>query len=358
MQNNRQTYIIAEAGVNHNGDRDMAYALIDAAVSAGANAVKFQTFNAAGLATKNVPKAAYQRHTTGIQDNQATMLRKLELPLEWHSDLQQYAANSGITFLSTAFEHDSLEFLQKLDLPLYKIPSGEITNGPLLWAFAQTARPLILSTGMATLGEIEQALAVIAHGLAHNSPPENSQAIWQCWADEKTRAVLQQRVTLLHCTSQYPAPLTEVNLNAMNTLTTAFNLRVGYSDHTQGLLVSIAAVAKGASVIEKHFTLDRSLPGPDHAASLEPEELAQLVKDIRTLETALGEGCKAPQESEWDTRLAARQSLIAAVPIKKGQPFTSDNMRTSRVGEGLSPMHYWDRCDQLAERDYDKDEPL
>jgi N-acetylneuraminate synthase len=357
-RNKKQTYIIAEAGVNHNGDRDTAFALIDTAAQAGADAVKFQTFKADNLAGFSAPKAAYQKQTSDAKENQAEMLSKLELPRDWHFELQRYAEDAGITFLSTAFDRDSLAFLQELNLPVLKIPSGEVTNGPLLWAFAQTDKPLVLSTGMASLGEVEQALAVIAYGMAHRCAPNDFDTIMRFWAQHDAHELLRQRVTLLHCTSQYPAPPEEVNLNALDTLKNAFSLNIGYSDHTEGLVVATAAVAKGAKIIEKHFTLDRNLPGPDHRASLQPDELTLLVQNIRMLETALGNGVKAPQPSEWDTRQAARQSLIAKSTIEKGQPLTCENLCTSRIGKGISPMQYWDLCGQRAKRRYTAGEPL
>ena len=215
-----------------------------------------------------------------------------------------------------------------------------------------------MSTGMASLSDVEQALAVLCHGMHNSEPPESLQSVWECWSSQEARAGLQGRVRLLHCTSQYPTPLDEVNLMAMDTLQQAFHLPVGYSDHTQGTLVALAAVARGACIIEKHFTLDRSLPGPDHKASLEPGELDTLVSGIRSIESVLGDGLKGPQPSEWDTRLAARQSLVAASPLRKGEVFTPDNLTTGRVGAGRSAMLYWDQIGQSATRDYDAGEAL
>ena len=263
-------YIIAEAGVNHNGQRDLAFALVDAAAEAGADAVKFQTFDAARLASKSAPKAAYQKQSTDAAESQLAMLKKLELPREWHADLQAHATQKGIEFLSTAFDSDSLAFLVDLGMPLFKIPSGELTNGPLLWQFARTGKPLVLSTGMATLSEVEQGLAIVAHALSAEAEPSSIDDVWRSWSRADWRARLNGHVTLLHCTSQYPTPFAEVNLRGMDTLAQAFGLSVGYSDHTEGILIPVAAVARGAKIIEKHFTLDRSLPGPDHKASLNP----------------------------------------------------------------------------------------
>jgi N-acetylneuraminate synthase len=349
--NESHIYIIAEAGVNHNGEREKAFALVEVAAAAGADAVKFQTFNAERLATLHAPKAAYQKRTTEAGENQLAMLKKLELPLAWHSELQAYAKTKDIEFLSTAFDRESLAFLESLDLPLYKIPSGEITNGPLLWAFARTAKRLILSTGMATLGEVEQALAVLAHGMVFDTPPHSLNEVWRHWSLSSARALVAERVTLLHCTSQYPTPMDEVNLRALDTLSKAFALPVGYSDHTEGTLIPAAAVARGAKVIEKHFTLDRNLPGPDHKASLEPDELTRMVADIRSLELALGGGGKYPQPSEWDTRKAARQNVVAARPLKAGQILQAADLATARAGDGPLAIQLWDLVGTRAAAD-------
>lgn len=340
--------VIAEAGVNHNGDRDMAFELVKVAAESGADAVKFQTFNAERLAALTAPKAKYQQATTDALESQFAMLKKLELPTEWHFQLQRYARELDITFISTAFDLQSLAFLQTLDLPYYKIPSGEITNGPLLIAFAQTGKELIISTGMATLSEIEQALAIVAFGYAHEEEPESLEQVWRFWSNPGVQASLQGKVSLLHCTSQYPTPMEEVNLKAMGTLANAFGLPVGYSDHTQGLVIPTAAVALGATIIEKHFTLDRTLPGPDHMASLEPDELYDLVRTIRDVEKALGDGIKKPQLSEWDTREAARQQLIFCEPVKKGQKIERSALSTARCGRGISPMGLWDMVGKIA----------
>lgn len=343
-------YIIAEAGVNHNGEKSKAFELIDIAAAAGADAVKFQTFNAERLVAASAPKAAYQKERTDAQESQLAMLKRLELPLDWHRELQDYARQKNVTFLSTAFDQGSLEFLETLDLPRYKIPSGEITNGPLLWAFANTGKPLILSTGMATLGEVEQALAVVLHGRTHSTAPANMEEVWRGWHMGRIPE-LQSAVALLHCTSQYPTPLAEVNLRAMDTLGQAFHLPVGYSDHTEGTVVSVAAVARGAQVIEKHFTISRTLPGPDHKASLEPHELAAMVKDIRAVEQMLGAPWKSPQSSEWDTRGVGRQVLIATKDVARGERFSPDNMVSARAGKGRSAMEYWDALNEFSDRD-------
>lgn len=345
-------YIIAEAGVNHNGQRDLAFALVDAAAEAGADAVKFQTFDAAKLASKSAPKAAYQKQSTDAAESQLAMLRKLELPREWHAGLQAHARQKGIEFLSTAFDTDSLAFLVDLGMPLFKIPSGELTNGPLLWQFARTGKPLVLSTGMATLSEVEQGLAIVAHALSAEAEPASIDDVWRSWSRADWRARLHGHVTLLHCTSQYPTPFAEVNLRGMDTLAQAFGLPVGYSDHTEGILIPVAAVARGAKIIEKHFTLDRSLPGPDHKASLEPAELTQMVRDIRALQAALGDGGKTPQPSEWDTRQAARQQVVAARDIAAGSVLARADLSTARCGSGLPPTALWGLVGQRTERAY------
>ena len=345
-------FIIAEAGVNHNGRFDLALELVNVAAEAGADAVKFQTFSANKLANSKAPKADYQKRTTKSKESQLEMLQKLELSHESHYQLKAHAQKRGITFLSSAFDEDSLDFLNKLDLPLYKIPSGEITNAPLLWKFAKSGKPLILSTGMATLGEVEEALAIVTHALNHDKQPDSLHDVWFSWCNTAHRKALKSHVTLLHCTSQYPTPYREANLRAMMTLKSAFNLDIGYSDHTEGTLVPVAAVAMGAKVIEKHFTLNKELKGPDHMASLAPDELKAMVREIRILQEVLGNEIKAPQSHEWQTRLAARQQLVAAQPIQSGQPFTPQNLGTSRAEAGTSPIHYWDLLGKTAKNSY------
>lgn len=345
-------YIIAEAGVNHNGQKDMAFALVDAAAAAGVDAVKFQTFDAQKLASKSAPKAAYQKQSTDAAESQLAMLKKLELPREWHLELQAYSRKKGIEFLSTAFDSDSLAFLVEIGIPVYKIPSGELTNGPLLWQYANTRKPLILSTGMATLSEVEQGLAIVAHALGADAEPADMDEVWRVWSEAESRNRLHNHVTLLHCTSQYPTPFNEVNLRGMDILASAFGLNVGYSDHTEGILIPIAAVARGARVIEKHFTLDRTLPGPDHKASLEPDKLKQMVSDIRALQEALGDGSKTPQASEWDTRQAARQQVVAARDIAAGAMLMRQDLTTARSGRGMAPTNLWGLVGQIASRAY------
>lgn len=354
--NPASVYVIAEAGVNHNGRRDLAFALVDAAADAKADAVKFQTFDAALLALSSAPKAAYQKETDGAE-SQLEMLRKLELPRDWHAPLQAHARSRGIEFISTPFDTGSLEFLQALGMPLLKVPSGELTNAPLLWAFARSRLPLVVSTGMATLSEVEQGLAVIAHALTAAGEPKDIDEVWRQWSRPQARASLNGHVTLLHCTSRYPTPFEEVNLRGMDTLA-AFGLPVGYSDHTEGTLVPVAAVARGACLIEKHFTLDRTLPGPDHKASLEPGELARMVQDIRAVERCLGDGAKAPQPAEWDTRRAARQQVIAIRPIAAGACIRREDLSTARAGHGLPPVELWRLVGSTASRSYSPGEVL
>lgn len=350
---NHAVYIIAEAGVNHNGCKELAFDLVAAAANVGADAVKFQTFNASRLASKTVEKANYQRLTTDAEETQLEMLAKLELPESWHVELQHYAHSLGIEFLSTAFDEQSLAFLCTLNLPLYKIPSGELTNGPLLWRFAKTRKPLILSTGMATLSEVEQGLAIINHGLQFDVEPKNLEEVWRCWSDAGARDKVLSTVMLLHCTSQYPTPWSEVNLKAMDTLSTTFGARVGYSDHTAGTMIPIAAVARGATIIEKHMTLDRNLPGPDHQASLEPQEFKEMVENIRALELSLGSGLKVPQPSEWDTRKAARQTIVAARSLPFGKTIEPVDLTTARIGLGVSPAWFWDLIGSKTQKHYE-----
>ena len=350
-------YVIAEAGVNHNGELEQACRLVDYAANAGADAVKFQTFNAKKLATCTAPKAIYQQRTTPVAESQLEMLRKLEMPREWHWVLRERAHSRGIEFLSTAFDVDSLTFLQQLEMPFYKVPSGELTNSPLLWRFARQGRPLVLSTGMATMSEVEQALAVVAHALNAEAEPKDIGEVWRGWSNAVWRDSLKGFVTLLHCTSEYPTPMRECNLRAINTLR-IFSLPVGYSDHTEGITVPIAAVALGATLIEKHFTTDRTLPGPDHRASLEPAELTQMVKQIRDLELALGDGAKCPQPSEWNTRQASRQQVVAARAISAGTTLSRDDLPTARSGGGVPASELWSMIGARCDRAYLTGEPI
>lgn len=327
--------IIAEAGVNHNGDLDRARALVHAAAAAGADIVKFQTFSATRLAATHAPKAAYQHAATGQEESQLDMIARLELSPSDHHALVATCAEAGIRFFSTAFDEQSLDFLvDVIGIERIKVPSGEITNLPLLRHVARKRLPVILSTGMATLGEIEAAIeALEAEGAARTD------------------------MTVLHCNTEYPTPPGDVNLRAMNAIGTALGVTVGYSDHTLGIEVSVAATALGATVIEKHFTLDRTLPGPDHAASLEPDELASMVQAIRNVEAAIaGDGIKRPSASEIGNRPIARKSIVAARDIAPGERFSAENLAVKRPGTGMSPMQWDYVIDRVATRAFAADE--
>ncbi len=352
-------FIIAEAGVNHNGNLETACRLVDAAVAAGADAVKFQTFKAENLVTRHADKAAYQKTATAADENQLTMLKRLELKYELHFQLSAYCQERGIEFLSTAFDFESLDFLvRELGVARLKIPSGEITNGPFLLAHAQTGKPIILSTGMATLGEVETALAVLAFG--YLAPTRTQQpsisAFQQAYRSAPGQSVLQDKVSLLHCTSEYPTPMENINLKAMDVLQQAFGLKAGYSDHSVGLVAPIAAAARGAAVIEKHFTLDKSQQGPDHKVSLEPDELKTMVCSIRDVEKALGQKLKCPQDLELENQKVVRKSLVAKHPIASGECFSETNLTMKRPGTGKSPMDYWALLGKPSHRHYDADE--
>ncbi|MBF0142928.1 MAG: N-acetylneuraminate synthase [Magnetococcales bacterium] len=356
--------IIAEVGVNHNGDPEVARRMVEAAWRAGADAVKFQTFKADRLVLAAAPKAPYQERTTDPGESQREMLRKLELAEEDHRRLQDFCREIGIDFLSSPFDEVSLTFLvEELNLSTLKLPSGEITNAPLLVAAGRSGKKILLSTGMATLGEIEKALEMLAVGMVFQGTARALQEVLRdvspggrasrVFIDFPTaREFLAERVILLQCTTEYPAPYRTANLRAMETLRSAFGLAVGFSDHTPGIAVALAAVARGAVVVEKHFTLDRRLPGPDHAASLEPEAFRELVEGIRAVEASLGDGRKGPVAEEWANRLVARKSLVTLAGVAQGELFTEANLGTRRPGGGLSPMAYWDWLGRRAERDY------
>jgi len=355
-----RTLIIAEAGVNHNGDLTLAKQLIDVAAEAGAGAVKFQTFRAEQVVSRHALKAEYQTRTTDQAESQFEMIRKLELTEIDHEVLIAHAQARGIEFLSTPFDVSSLDLLTKgFGLQTIKIPSGEITNAPLLLAISRTAQRVILSTGMSTLAEVESALSVLAFGFTvRTSVTPKLKGFEQAFASEVGQQALRDHVTVLHCTTEYPAPYDEVNLRAMDTLAATFGLPVGYSDHTRGIHIALAAVARGARVIEKHFTLNRNLLGPDHKASLEPHELRQLVRQIREVEQALGDGIKRPTASEWKNRDVARKSLVAVRAIKSGEVFTEENLTCKRPGTGVSPFAYWQTLGQRVIRNYNEDETL
>ena len=329
----KRTLIIAEAGVNHNGDLAMARQLIDEAAKAGADLVKFQTFSANRLVTRTASKAEYQTQTTDNKESQHEMLRRLELSAEMHKELIAHCAARNIGFFSTAFDIESIDLLVSLGQDHFKIPSGELTNLPYLRHIGRLGQAVILSTGMATLGEIEAAIDALEQA---GTPRDN--------------------ITVLHCTTEYPTPMTEVNLRAMQSIQHAFHLDVGYSDHTPGIEVAIAAVAMGASVIEKHFTLDCNLPGPDHKASLEPEGLMAMVAAIRNIEVALGDGIKRLTQSEERNKPVMRKSLVASQAIKTGDIFSADNITTKRPGTGISPMRWDEVIGRTASRDFSEEE--
>ncbi len=324
-------FIIAEAGVNHNGSLALAKQLVDQAKEAGADCIKFQTFKAKNIASKNAKKATYQKEQTGADETQLQMLENLELSFEEFRALHAYCQAKEIAFLSTAFDFDSIDFLNELKMDIWKIPSGDITNLPYLMQIAALNMPVILSTGMSTMAEIEAALQVLKqHGAGE--------------------------ITVLHCTTEYPAPMEDVNLLAMKTIGEAFGVSIGYSDHTKGIEIPIAAVAMGATVIEKHFTLDRSMEGPDHKASLEPHELKAMVQAIRNVEKAIGNGEKKPAPSEEKNIAVARKSIVAQHNIQKGELFSTENITVKRPGDGLSPMKWFEVIGQRAARDFEEDE--
>lgn len=353
------TFIIAEAGVNHNGNVDMAKQLIFEAAAAGADAVKFQTFNAESLVSSVAPKAKYQLQTTNSNESQKDMLSKLELPLEIYPELIELCKENNIQFMSTPFDIESLHFLvDECNLQVIKIPSGEITNAPFLLEVARTGRRVILSTGMSSMGEIEDALDVLAYGYLCEGVPLRKEELRKAYMVAQSSSFLRSKVSLLHCTTQYPAPIDSVNLKCIDTMKQAFNLEVGYSDHTMGIEIALAAVARGAKIIEKHFTLDKSLLGPDHKASLEPVEFRNMVTSIRNIEKALGNGLKLPQQEEMDNIVVARKSIVASKDIHQGELFTEENITTKRPGTGVSPMKYWSMLGKKADREYRKDDLL
>ena len=323
-------YIIAEAGVNHNGDINLAYQLVDAAKAAGVDCIKFQTFKSENLVSHTAQKAEYQKAATG-DSSQQDMLKQLELSFDEFVSLKEYCDRKGICFLSTPFDFESIEFLNSIEMPFWKIPSGEVTNYPYLVALAKTGKPVVMSTGMCEMQEIEDAIAVLRENGASD-------------------------IKLLHCNTEYPTPYEDVNLRAMKTLRDAFGVEVGYSDHTKGIEVPIAAVAMGAAVIEKHFTLDRNMEGPDHKASLEPQELKEMVDSIRHIEAALGSGDKRPSPSEKKNMAVARKSIVAAARIKAGDILTEENITVKRPGNGICPMRWKEVLGTRAVRDFEEDE--
>ena len=330
-----QVFFIAEAGVNHCGDLQMAQDMVEVAAAAGADAIKFQTFNASRLTVKTAPKAEYQKRATGEADSQQTMLSKLELSLHDHQVLFDLCQDKNIEFMSTGFDTQSVDFLITLGIKRIKIPSGEITNLPYLRHVAAAGLPVILSTGMSTMDEVIEAVDCLYH-----------------------EGLKAHQLTVLHCNTAYPTPFRDVNLNCLKTIRDELAVKVGYSDHTLGDVVAIAAVALGSRVVEKHFTLDRTLPGPDQSTSLHPDELRELITKIRHLELALGDSLKQPTPSEIGNIAVARKSLVANTAIAKGDVFTADNISSKRPGTGISPMQWDNVIGQKATRDYVLDDPI
>ncbi len=334
MNKDKQSvFIIAEAGVNHNGSIKLAKKLIDVAYEAKVDAVKFQTFKTENLVSKNAQKADYQKETTSKEESQFDMIKKLELDVNTHNELISYCNSKNIMFLSTPFDNDSIDLLDDLGLKIFKIPSGEITNLPYLRHIGSLKKEVILSTGMSDIGEIEDALDVLI-----------------------TSGTKKDDITILHANTMYPTPMEDVNLKAMNTIGNTFDCKYGYSDHTLGIEVDIAAVAMGATVIEKHFTLDKTMEGPDHKASLEPDELILMVKAIRNIELALGSSIKKPSKSETPNIKIARKSIVSNDEIKKGEILTESKLAIKRPGNGISPMSWDDIINTIAQKDYNKDD--
>lgn len=329
----KKVYIIAEAGVNHNGSFERAIQLVDEAKKAGVDCVKFQTFKTELLVSQKAQMAEYQKQATGTDESQFEMLKRLELSFDEHRRLAEYCSSVGIDYCSTPFDGQSFKLLAELNVPFWKVPSGDVTNTPYLRLISANPKPVILSTGMASMAEIGFALSVLEDG-----------------------GIPKDTITVLHCNTEYPTPMEDVNLLAMNTIAEAFQVRVGYSDHTQGIEVPIAAVAMGACVIEKHFTLDRGLPGPDHKSSLEPLELKAMVSAVRNIERALGSKEKKPSKSEAKNRTAARKSIVAVGHINAGDVFSESNLGVKRPGNGLSPIHWDAVIGRVADRNYDPDE--
>ena len=328
-----KVFIIAEAGVNHNGSLDLAKKLIDVASESGADAVKFQTFKAEKLVSKNAQKADYQKQTTNKTESQFDMIKKLELDMDTHKELIAYCETKNIMFLSTPFDHDSIELLNDLGLEIFKIPSGEITNLPYLRHIGKLNKKVILSTGMADIGEIEDALDILIN-----------------------TGTKKENITILHANTMYPTPMEDVNLKAMVTIGNTFDIAFGYSDHTLGIEVDIAAVALGACCVEKHFTLDKMMEGPDHKASLEPHELKSMIKAIRNIELALGSCVKKPSKSEIPNMQIARKSIVAKIEIKKGDKLSEENITIKRPGNGINPMRWDEVVGTIAAKDYKEDE--
>lgn len=351
--------IIAEAGVNHNGSAEMAHKLVDVAVDCGVDVVKFQTFRTEKLVTRNANRAKYQQRNMQETGSQFSMLKALELEPRDYRELAARCRTKGVEFLSTPFDIESLQFLVENKLiERIKVASGELTNLPFLLEIARTGMPIILSTGMSTLAEIEMALGVLAFGLAAPRTAPSLQEFGRAYCSDQGQELLRQKVSILQCTTEYPAPPKSIHLRVMDTLTQAFGLPVGFSDHSAGIHIPVAAVARGATILEKHYTLDRSLPGPDHKASLEPAELRNMVTAIREVEMALGHGKKYPSPEEVDNRLIARKVIVASLPIAVGQTFSAENIEIKRGTGGLSSDRYWEILGRTSQRAFDVDEPI
>lgn len=352
-----KTFVIAEAGVNHNGSMEMAKRLVDVAKASGVDAVKFQTFKAEEVVVSAAPKAAYQLSTTDASESQLQMIKGFELSFEQHREIADYCGHLGIEYMSTPFDMPSLHFLTTMGLKRLKLPSGEITNAPLLLAAAKSGLPVILSTGMATLDEVRAALGVLAFGYTGGGRPSLA-AFKAAGTSAAGGDAVREKVSLLHCTTEYPAPFDAVNLRAMDTMRSAFGTKVGFSDHTPGITAAIAAVARGAVIVEKHFTLDQNLPGPDHKASLSPAALCDMVRAIREAEAMLGDGDKKPAACEIKNAAVVRKSLVARRAVRAGEFWSDENLTCKRPGTGLSPMMYWDLHGRPASKDYEIDEVI
>jgi len=351
-----RAYIIAEAGVNHNGSIEMAKQLIDVAKQAGVNAVKFQTFKTENLVTRAAQQANYQVNNLGEVTSQFEMLKKLELSYEEFIELKSYCDSIRIEFLSTPFDFESVDFLlHDIGMDKFKIPSGELTNSPFIHYIATKRKPMIVSTGMATMNDIHEALSFIAYGLAFPGKPVDLHQVQAFYQTEGAKLLMNEYVTVLHCTTEYPAPFETINLSAMNVMKQELQLPIGFSDHSEGIAVPIAAVALGAVIIEKHFTLDCNLPGPDHRASLEPKKLAEMVAGIRATEQSIGTGSKKPTPIELENRQAARKSIVAKVKIVAGDILTEGHLAIKRPGTGMPPTAYWSLIGKTAKKSYEVD---
>ncbi|MNC24764.1 N,N'-diacetyllegionaminic acid synthase [compost metagenome] len=342
--------------MNHNGSLELAFSLVDAAVQAGVDAVKFQTFKTENLVTKKAKQAEYQAENIGKETSQFAMLKELELSFDEFIQLKEYCDQKKIEFLSTPFDRESVDFLaDELGIRTLKIPSGELTNAPFIHYIATKRKPIILSTGMADVADVTEAMSFIAHGLAFPTNEVEIEAVREFYHTPEAKKWLKDYVTILHCTTEYPTPYPNINLMAMEQLKNDFHVNIGLSDHSEGIYAAVAAVARGAGIIEKHFTTSRLLPGPDHRASLEPNELTEMVQAIRIVELSLGNGMKKPTFQEQKNQLVARKSLIAAKPISIGEIFTEENLTIKRPGSGMAPSKYWSLIGTRATKSYEED---